>query len=260
MRVSDAGLIQIDGLVYADVTHHPGAERGFLLLPRHSSFIRGRVDPFEGAHQPGVPVERAIPASQSGFPLRAVMHYKASEHVHAQVVIPLRGIYGLHGGECEPRSPSHSGNTVEVTRGVALPPRSVSVVAAFHLDLPQFQSAGDPGEIDRLDRGTSPATARQRCRENRDADQREKAVGLPSPRRYLCRAPYETGPDLRTVPHTPHRIAVETHQVGSTRVRQRFAATDPAPGHAIGIDGATLEANFALRGILRRDAGDGYGR
>ena len=65
-------------------------------------------------------------------------------------------------------------------------------------------------------------------------------------------------PDHSTVSRTRQRIDVETHLAVFTWVRQRLADAGLVGGKTVGIDAPTLEANAALRSIVRRDAGAGY--
>jgi transposase len=53
-------------------------------------------------------------------------------------------------------------------------------------------------------------------------------------------------------------VDVETHQAVFTWVLQRVAEEGLLKGKTIGIDATTLEANAALRSIVRRDSGEGY--
>jgi transposase len=68
----------------------------------------------------------------------------------------------------------------------------------------------------------------------------------------------EAPPDHSTVSRTRRLIDLETHQAVFTWVLQRVAEAGLLKGKTIGIDATTLEANAALRSIVRRDTGDGY--
>src|SRR2546430_970045 len=57
---------------------------------------------------------------------------------------------------------------------------------------------------------------------------------------------------------TRRLIAVETHQAVFRWVLELLAEKDLLQGKTIGIDATTLEANAALRSIVRRDTGEGY--
>ncbi len=65
-------------------------------------------------------------------------------------------------------------------------------------------------------------------------------------------------PDHSTISRTRRLIDVETHRAVFTWVLQRLADAGLVQGHTIGIDATTLEANAALRSIVRRDTGDTY--
>ena len=65
-------------------------------------------------------------------------------------------------------------------------------------------------------------------------------------------------PDHSTVSRTRRRIAVETHLAVFTWVLQRLSDAGLVRGQTVGIDATTLEANAALRSIVRRDTGADY--
>jgi transposase len=65
-------------------------------------------------------------------------------------------------------------------------------------------------------------------------------------------------PDHSTISRTRRLIDVETQQAVFTWVLQRVADEGLLKGKTIGIDATTLEANAALRSIVRRDSGEGY--
>src|SRR5262249_49750000 len=69
---------------------------------------------------------------------------------------------------------------------------------------------------------------------------------------------HEAPPDHSTVSRTRRLIDVETHQAVFTWVLQRLAEAQLVKGTTIGIDATTLEANAALRSIVRRDTGESY--
>jgi transposase len=69
---------------------------------------------------------------------------------------------------------------------------------------------------------------------------------------------HELPPDHSTVSRTRRLIDVETHQAVFTWVLQRLADAKLMKGKTIGIDATTLEANAALRSIVRRDTGQSY--
>jgi len=77
-------------------------------------------------------------------------------------------------------------------------------------------------------------------------------------RDFLGLALTEAAPDHSTVSRTHRLIDLETHQAVFTWVLQRIAESGLLKGKTIGIDATTLEANAALRSIVRRDTGDSY--
>jgi hypothetical protein len=68
----------------------------------------------------------------------------------------------------------------------------------------------------------------------------------------------ETPPDHSTISRTRRLIDVETHEAVFTWMLQRLADAGLVKGKTIGIDATTLEANAALRSIVRRDTGESY--
>ena len=79
-----------------------------------------------------------------------------------------------------------------------------------------------------------------------------------SVRSFLGLELQEAPPDHSTVSRTRRLIDVETHHAVFTWVLQRLADAKLVKGKTIGIDATTLEANAALRSIVRRDTGDSY--
>jgi transposase len=77
-------------------------------------------------------------------------------------------------------------------------------------------------------------------------------------RQFLGVALTDAPPDHSTVSRTRRLIDVETHQAVFTWVLQRLAEGGLLKGKTIGIDATTLEANAALRSIVRRDSGESY--
>jgi len=65
-------------------------------------------------------------------------------------------------------------------------------------------------------------------------------------------------PEHSTLSVIRNRIDVETHQEVFTWILQRLAERGLLKGKTIGIDATTLEANAALRSIVRRDTGEDY--
>ena len=68
----------------------------------------------------------------------------------------------------------------------------------------------------------------------------------------------ETTPDHSTLSKTRERIDLETHQTVFTWVLKVLAEEGHLKGKTIGIDATTLEANAAMRSIVRRDSGERY--
>ena len=85
-----------------------------------------------------------------------------------------------------------------------------------------------------------------------------RAADSLSIRQFLDFALHEVPPDHSTLSRTRRLIDVETHQAVFTWVLQRLADAHLVKGHTIGIDATTLEANAAMRSIVRRDTGDAY--
>jgi len=68
----------------------------------------------------------------------------------------------------------------------------------------------------------------------------------------------EAPPDHSTISRTRRLIDLETHQAVFTWMLQRLADAELVKGKTVGIDATTLEANAALRSIVRRDTGQSY--
>lgn len=68
----------------------------------------------------------------------------------------------------------------------------------------------------------------------------------------------ETVPDHSTISRTRRLMDVETHQAVFQWVLQVLAERNLLKGNTIGVDATTLEANAALRSIIRRDTGEQY--
>jgi transposase len=77
-------------------------------------------------------------------------------------------------------------------------------------------------------------------------------------RRFLRVGLDETPPDHSTISRTRRLIDVETHREVFTWVLEVLAAKGLLTGETLGVDATTLEANAALRTIVRRDTGEGY--
>src|SRR4030081_118311 len=68
----------------------------------------------------------------------------------------------------------------------------------------------------------------------------------------------ESVPDHSTISRTRRLMDVETHQAVFQWVLQILAEKKLLKGTTIGVDATTLEANAALRSIVRRDTGERY--
>jgi transposase len=68
----------------------------------------------------------------------------------------------------------------------------------------------------------------------------------------------EVPPEHSTISRTRRLIDVETHRAVFTWILQVLATADLIKGKTIGVDATTLEANAALRSIVRRDSGETY--
>jgi transposase len=64
-------------------------------------------------------------------------------------------------------------------------------------------------------------------------------------------------PDHSTISRTRRLIDLETHRAVFTWVLQCLSMAGLVKGKTVGIDATTLEANAALRSIVRRDTGEG---
>jgi transposase len=65
-------------------------------------------------------------------------------------------------------------------------------------------------------------------------------------------------PDHSTISRTRRLIDVETHQAVFRWVLEMLSEKGLLKGKTVGIDATTLEANAAMRSIVRRDTGEGY--
>jgi len=68
----------------------------------------------------------------------------------------------------------------------------------------------------------------------------------------------ESPPDHSTISRTRRLIDLETHREVFAWVLRLLAEKGLLKGQTLGIDATTLEANAALRTIVRRDTGEGY--
>src|SRR3982751_686501 len=77
-------------------------------------------------------------------------------------------------------------------------------------------------------------------------------------RAFLRIALDEIAPDHSTISRTRRLIDVETHRLVFVWLLEILAEQGLLRGRTIGIDATTLEANAALRSIVRRDTGEQY--
>jgi transposase len=77
-------------------------------------------------------------------------------------------------------------------------------------------------------------------------------------RQFLHLALDEAAPDHSTISRTRRLIDLETHRAVFTWIQQRVAEAGLLKGQTVAIDATTLEANAAMRSIVRRDTGEGY--
>ena len=77
-------------------------------------------------------------------------------------------------------------------------------------------------------------------------------------REFLRLGTTERVPDHSWLSKTRSRLPLEVHEAIFTWVLQRLAERGLIQGDRIGVDASTMEANAALRSIVRRDSGEGY--
>ena len=77
-------------------------------------------------------------------------------------------------------------------------------------------------------------------------------------RAFLGLALTEAAPDHSTISRTRRLIDLDTHRAVFTWVVQCLGIAGLVKGKTIAIDATTLEANAALRSIVRRDSGESY--
>ncbi|WP_211211463.1 transposase [Elioraea tepidiphila] len=77
-------------------------------------------------------------------------------------------------------------------------------------------------------------------------------------REFLRLGERERVPDHSWLSRTRSRLPLELHDAVFTWVLQRLAERGLVKGERIGVDASTMEANAALRGIVRRGSGEGY--
>jgi transposase len=77
-------------------------------------------------------------------------------------------------------------------------------------------------------------------------------------RQFLSIGLDEKTPDHVTISRTRRLIDAETHQGIFSWVLERLARAGLIRGKTIGVDSTTLEANAAMKSIVRRDTGESY--
>jgi transposase len=77
-------------------------------------------------------------------------------------------------------------------------------------------------------------------------------------RSFVRLALNEAAPDHSTISRTRRLVDLETHRDVFTWVQQRLVDAELLKGKTIAIDATTLEANAAMRSIVRRDTGETY--
>lgn len=77
-------------------------------------------------------------------------------------------------------------------------------------------------------------------------------------REFLRLGSTEPVPDHSWLSRTRSRLPLEVHTGVFVWVLQRLAEHGLVKGGRIGVDASTMEANAALRGVVRRDSGEGY--
>jgi transposase len=85
-----------------------------------------------------------------------------------------------------------------------------------------------------------------------------RAADSLSVREFLGLELDEAPADHSTISRTRRLIDVETHRAVFTWILERLSAAGLVKGETLGVDATTLEANAALRSIVRRDTGEGY--
>jgi transposase len=77
-------------------------------------------------------------------------------------------------------------------------------------------------------------------------------------REFLRLSERELVPDHSWLSRTRSRLPLELHDQVFTWVLRRLAEHGLIKGERIGVDASTMQANAALRAIVRRDSGEGY--
>src|SRR5712672_754000 len=77
-------------------------------------------------------------------------------------------------------------------------------------------------------------------------------------RSFLGLGVHDAPPDHSTISRTRRLIDLETHRAVFTWVQERLVDAQLLKGKTVAIDATTLEANAAMRSIVRRDTGESY--
>ncbi|HEX7232468.1 MAG TPA: transposase [Candidatus Binatia bacterium] len=85
-----------------------------------------------------------------------------------------------------------------------------------------------------------------------------RAADSLSVRAFLGLELEEAPPDHSTISRTRRLIDLETHRAVFTWILERLSQAGLVNGKTVGVDATTLEANAALRSIVRRDTGETY--
>jgi transposase len=75
---------------------------------------------------------------------------------------------------------------------------------------------------------------------------------------FLGVAADQAAPDHSTISRTRRLIDIETHAEVFQHILKVLANHGLVDGQTVGVDSTTLEANAAMRSIVRRDSGEGY--
>jgi transposase len=77
-------------------------------------------------------------------------------------------------------------------------------------------------------------------------------------REFLRLGTTEPAPDHSWLSKTRSRLPLEVHEAVFAWVLERLAEHGLVKGERIGVDASTMEADAALRSVIRRDTGEGY--
>ncbi len=77
-------------------------------------------------------------------------------------------------------------------------------------------------------------------------------------RRFLGYDLDEQTPDHSSLSRIRHRLPLEVHEAVFKWILRVLCKADLVKGKTLGVDATTLEANAAMRSIVRRDTGEGY--